>query len=202
MNLADPRKYFFYANKLWWLARSRIECFKNKVALGSNVTFHGVPIISAHPDSNMFIGDRVGLCSDSRYTALGVSRPVILRTLRVGALLSVGSDSGLSGTCICASTSVQIGQRCLIGADVLITDTNFHPVDARDRRYRSESEARSRPVAIEDDVFIGARAMVLPGVRIGSGSVIGAGSIVSRDIPPNSVASGNPARVTRNLELD
>lgn len=202
MNLADPRKYFIYTRKLWWLARSRIECSRNHIKLGAGISFHGVPIISTHPNSTIIIGDRVGLCSDSKHTALGVSRPVILRTLRAGATLSIGNDSGLSGTCICASISVQIGERCLIGADVIVTDTDFHPIDPCNRRYRSESEARSKPIVIENDVFIGARVIILPGVRIGIGSVIGAGSVVSRDIPPYSVAVGNPARVSHHLESD
>lgn len=146
------------------------------------------------------IGDRVNLCSSSRFTALGVARPVILRTLSAGATLAIGKDSGLSGTTICAALSVRIGERCLLGADVMITDTDFHQLSPVGRRYSSEMNARTEPVEIEDDVFIGARVIILPGVRIGVGSVVGAGSVVTRDIPAYSVCVGNPARVIRNLE--
>jgi maltose O-acetyltransferase len=62
---------------------------------------------------------------------------------------------------------------------------------------------QSDPVVIEDHVWIGSKALILPGVRIGSRAVIGAGSVVTKDIPPQCVAAGNPARVLRHLtELD
>jgi acetyltransferase-like isoleucine patch superfamily enzyme len=111
-----------------------------------------------------------------------------------GAQITIGDETGLSGTTICAVKSVSIGKRCLIGADVLITDTDFHPINMEGRRYKGASAAASSPIVIEDDVFIGARSIILKGVRIGSGSVIGAGSVVTKDIPANSVAAGNPAR--------
>lgn len=82
----------------------------------------------------------------------------------------------------------------------MITDTDFHQLSPVGRRYSSEMNARTEPVEIEDDVFIGARVIILPGVRIGVGSVVGAGSVVTRDIPAYSVCVGNPARVIRNLE--
>ena len=58
--------------------------------------------------------------------------------------------------------------------------------------------AEIRPVIIEDDVWIGARVIILPGVTIGTGSVIGAGAVISKSIPPYSVAVGNPARIVKN----
>ena len=161
-----------------------------------------MPIITRCEGSNILIGDRVVICSDSRFTALGVFHPVILRTLRFGASLTIGSDSGLSGTTICAALSVDIGERCLIGADVMITDTDFHPLESKDRRYRSELDARARPVIIKDDVFIGARVVVLPGVTIGTGAVIGAGSVVTKDVPAFTVCAGNPACVIRHLRQE
>lgn len=189
-----------YFRKIWWLGATQLLLRSEKVKHGSRVSFYGVPIISRHKDSSITISDRVTLCSDSRFTALGVSRPVILRTLQAGASISIGEDSGLSGTTICAASSVTIGARCLIGADVMITDTDFHPLQPEGRRYAGPSEARSRAVVIEDDVFIGARSVVLPGVRIGKGAVVGAGSVVTKDIPSNAVSAGNAARFIRQLD--
>lgn len=200
MNFVNLAKYPVYVTKLWWLVRSRLKFAEKGMKLGRKVSFHGVPIVFHCDGSTISVGDRVGMCSDSRHTALGVAHPVILRTLRPGATLSIGADSGLSGTTICAARSVRIGERCLIGADVMITDTDFHPLAPEGRRYRSELHARAEPIEIEDDVFIGARVIILPGVRIGTGSVVGAGSVVTRDIPAYSVCAGNPARVIRNLE--
>lgn len=82
----------------------------------------------------------------------------------------------------------------------MITDTDFHPLAPEGRRYRSELEAQAEPVEIGDDVFVGARAIILRGVTVGEGSVVGAGSVVTRDIPAYSVCAGNPARVIRSLK--
>lgn len=189
-----------YILKTWWLTRSRLHLANGGVSIGLKASFHGVPIVTRCEGSTIEIGDRVGLCSDSRYTALGVARPVILRTLRAGASIRIGSDCGLSGTTICSSLSVQIGERCLLGADVMITDTDFHQLSATGRRHASETNARAKSVLISNDVFVGARTIILPGVTIGEGAVVGAGSVVTRDVPAHSVCAGNPARVIRALE--
>lgn len=178
---------------------------RDGVLLGSDVVLFGRPIVSMAPGSTILVGDRVVLCSDSRRTSLGVSRPVILRTFDASARLVIGADSGLSGTTIACTVGVQVGERCLVGADVLIADTDFHPVDPVDasvsaRRYASTPIGSSDDrVVIEDDVFLGARSIVLKGAHIGRGSVIGAGSVVSGIIPSGVVAAGAPARVVRSL---
>jgi len=165
------------------------------VHFGRNLSLLGFPIVSLAEGSSIKIGQRVVLCSDSRYTALGVSRPVILRTLAPTAEIQIGDDVGASGVVICAAVAVRVGARCLIGAEVKIVDIDFHAIEPVGRRYGSGGVINSSAVHIEDDVFIGAGAMVLKGVTIGAGSVIAAGSVVTRDVPPMSIAAGIPARV-------
>jgi maltose O-acetyltransferase len=89
---------------------------------------------------------------------------------------------------------VRIGRYTLFGPAVQIY-TAVHPLDAAERR-RAES---AKPVEIGEDVWIGGGAIVLPGVRIGNRSVIGAGSVVSRDVPDDVLAAGNPCRVLRPI---
>jgi maltose O-acetyltransferase len=90
---------------------------------------------------------------------------------------------------------IVIGDDVQIGPSVqLLTPT--HPIDAEARRAKWES---ARPIAVGDNVWLGGGVIVLPGVSIGRNSVIGAGSVVSRDVPADVVAMGNPARVTRPL---
>lgn len=201
MNLLRLTKYPAYLARLWWTGCARLKFAEIGITLGAQVRFHGVPIVTCIADSTIWVGDRVGLCSHSRHTALGVARPVILRTLCAGATIEIGDDSGLSATTICAARAVKIGRRCLIGADVVIMDTDFHPLSPVGRRYSGMTNARVSPVEIEDDVFIGTRAIVLPGVRVGKGAVIGAGAVVTRDVPANAICAGNPARVIRSIEL-
>lgn len=187
-------RYPLYIKKIYWSISAALLFRQKGIVLSGSVECFGLPLIELMADTKLYFGARLSLCSDSRYTALGVSRPVIFRTLMPGAQITIGDESGLSGTTICAAKSVSIGKRCLIGADVLITDTDFHPIAMEGRRYKGASAAASSPIVIEDDVFIGARSIILKGVRIGNGTVIGAGSVVTKDIPANSVAAGNPAR--------
>lgn len=169
--------------------------------LEPGVRLRGMPIVSMVKGTMVRIGAGTVLCSRSEFTALGVSRPVILRTLQPGARIEVGCNVGLSGTTVCAAKLVVIGDDCLVGADVLICDTDFHPVAPADRRRNDRpDEIGTAPVYIGNNVFIGARSMILKGVCIGENSVIGAGSVVTQDIPKNVIAAGNPAQVVRWID--
>lgn len=89
---------------------------------------------------------------------------------------------------------VRIGSFTLFGPGAQVL-TPMHPLDARERRGREFG----KPVDIGSDVWVGAGALILPGVRVGSRSVIGAGSVVTRDVPENVFAAGNPCRVIRAI---
>ena len=156
----------------------------------------GAPIVTRCAGSRIVIGDGVVLCSNSRWTALGVAHPVVLRTLQPGAVIRIGRGTGISGGSICAAVSVTIGERCLIGADVAIVDTDFHAHDPA-RRDTGWDDVASAAVHIGDDVFIGTRALILKGVRIGDGAVVGAGAVVTRSVPAHATVAGNPAVVVR-----
>jgi acetyltransferase-like isoleucine patch superfamily enzyme len=174
----------------------RVNLFRNKAQLPPNIVLHGLPIITLKENSRLEIGSNVVLCSDSRFTALGVNHPVILRTLRDNAVIKIGDDTGISGATICASQSVSIGKECLIGANVIIADTDFHPIDKVNRRHSDDvTRISTAPVKIGDNVFIGVNSVILKGVAIGDNSVIGAGSVVITNIPENVIAAGNPAKV-------
>ncbi len=111
-----------------------------------------------------------------------------------GARLEIGAHTFINyGTSIAATGSVRIGRDCLLGMYSIIFDNNFH--ELKNRLNRPEPQA----VVLEDNVWLGHRTLVLPGVTIGRDSVIGAGSVVVKDIPPHSIAVGNPARVVRSL---
>lgn len=110
--------------------------------------------------------------------------------IRVGA--RVFANFGLSALDVAA---IIIGDDVQIGPHVqLLTPT--HPVEAAPRRARWEA---AKPVTIGDNVWLGGGVIVLPGVAIGENTVVGAGSVVTRDLPPDVVAVGSPARVTRAI---
>ena len=83
-----------------------------------------------------------------------------------------------------------------IGGGVLIIDTDCHSIDWKVRRD-SDNQICSAPITIEDDVWIGAQCIILKGVTIGARSIIGAGSVVTKDIPADCVAAGNPCRIIK-----
>jgi acetyltransferase-like isoleucine patch superfamily enzyme len=111
-----------------------------------------------------------------------------------GARISIGDHTFINyGSSISAYKQVEIGRHCLLGHHTLIVDRNEHGVDQR------EVAPPPAQVIIEDHVWSGSRVVVLPGVFIGHHSVIGAGSVVTKDIPANCLAVGNPARVVRKF---
>jgi maltose O-acetyltransferase len=123
---------------------------------------------------------------------------VILQARPATASISIGARSNLSNNvCIIACKSVSIGKDCLIGDGVLIFDSDFHRTCPIKRRENPNNDAA---VSIADNVWLGSRVVILKGVSIGTNSVIAAGSVVTRDIPVNSIAAGNLARVIRRLE--
>lgn len=104
----------------------------------------------------------------------------------------------MSSTRMWVHDSVAIGNNVKIGAYVLITDTDAHPLDYLARRTSNDG-TKSAPIVIEDDVRVGAHSIILKGVTIGARSIIGAGSVVTKSIPADCVAAGNPCKVIKRL---
>jgi acetyltransferase-like isoleucine patch superfamily enzyme len=176
----------------------RLQFAMNGIPWCIGFRFYGIPIIQKHRQSVMRIGPFLGLRSSVRSNPLGPNHPVILCTWQAGAVLEIGSHFAMTGGALIAAERIQIGDRVNIGANTTILDTDFHPLEAEARRSHPQ-DAATKPVIIEDDVFIGMNCLILKGVTLGKGSVIGAGSVVTRDIPARVIAAGNPARVIREL---
>jgi len=151
--------------------------------VGKLVSVHGKPIIDNQGE--MFIADEVRIWS-----------PIVQAKLYTGknGKLVVGRNSRLNGVHIDVRQLVQIGENVRIAPYAIILDSDFH--DLKDHF----AEGTSRPVIIEDDVWIATRAMILKGVTIGKGSVIAAGAVVTKDVPPYSVAGGVPARILKKID--
>jgi maltose O-acetyltransferase len=111
-----------------------------------------------------------------------------------GGHLEIGENSFINyGTSLVASAHVKIGRDCLIGTHVQVMDTDFHRVE--DKAWDTTGE----PILIEDRVWLGNRSIVLKGVRIGHDSVVAAGAVVTRDVPPRTLVAGVPARAVRRF---
>lgn len=132
--------------------------------------------------------------------SVGLIQPCVFNISSPGSRLIIGDNVGISGSSICARKSVTIGNNVLIGSGCLITDSDAHPINWLDRREGRNGSTQCAPVEIGDDVFIGARSIILKGVTIGDRAVIGAGSVVTKDVPADALVAGNPARVIRLLK--
>lgn len=153
--------------------------------VGGRVRVWGSPSIRNHGE--LVIGERVRL-----YSTIAT----IEITVNEGARLEIGDQTMINyGTSIGATQSIRIGRRCQIGTHCMIIDNDFHRLEP-ERRLEVPP---SKPVVLEDDVWLAVRVLVLPGVTIGAGSVVAAGAVVTSSIPSRSLAAGVPAKVVRTL---
>lgn len=108
----------------------------------------------------------------------------------LGDYSGIGINARINGTC-------SIGRHVMMGTDVVIITRN-HAFDRTDIPMMEQGFEQERPVVIGDDVWIGDRVIILPGVTVGNGSILAAGAVVTRDVPPYSIVAGVPAKVIRN----
>lgn len=180
--------------------RNFIWCLLHGIKPDPTWRFYGLPIIkAAGKGSSIRIGQRFVAVSSMDNNSWGIAHKVSIRTVAPEARIFIGDNVGVSGCAITCHESITIGSNVLIGSGVLIADHDSHPVEFQDRL--SGEPCRTSPVVIEDNVFIGARCIILKGVHIGRGSVVGAGSVVRGDVPELSVVAGNPAVVVKRLSI-
>lgn len=184
-------------NGLSWL-RGRIYCRLHGVSAGEGLRTYGLPVILRHREARISLGSGVVLNSDPRL-GTGICRRVVLAAPFSGSQIVIGNDSGLSGAVVYAAGSVTIGNSVNIGANTMIYDTDFHPVDWFARRVHAKEEIAAGAVVIDDDAWIGASSIILKNVHIGKRAVIGAGSVVTCAIPDGTLWAGNPARFIKNI---
>jgi acetyltransferase-like isoleucine patch superfamily enzyme len=119
-----------------------------------------------------------------------------------GATLEIGENVGISQTALICHTGIKILNNVKIGGGACIYDTDFHPLNPALRQQSNDIQHKAKaPVIIENNVFIGAHSLILKGVTIGENSIIGAGSVVTKNVPPNQIWAGNPAKFIRNVEI-
>jgi acetyltransferase-like isoleucine patch superfamily enzyme len=163
-------------------------------SLGRGVKFSGRPIVSVARGSRLILGDNVCIHSALRSNPLACFQPSVLRTLSPQAELVLGPRVGISATVLCAAASIHIGEGTFIGAGAMILDNDFHhPVE--NFGWGDAPAELARPIRIGRGAFIGARAIVLKGVTIGNRAMVGAGAVVTCDVPDRHLAVGNPAQI-------
>ena len=174
----------------------RLEARVKGVEIQGRCDILGRPIISVVRGGQLVLGDGVRLFSAVRGNPLACFQPCALRVLAPGGRLILGRSVGISATALCAAIAIEVGEGTIMGAGAMVMDTDFHR-PAGEWGWDDDCLAAARPVRIGRGVFIGARAIVLKGVTIGDRAIIGAGAVVSKDVPAHHIAVGNPAHVFR-----
>lgn len=188
-------RYFERKNLAYYIEEQKKQCI-----VGKTTEFYKTTVVfdAYKHGKNIAIGERSHIKGE-------------LLTLGHGGEIFVGSDTYIGpNTHIWSGKKVTVGDRVLIGSDCYIFDNDIHPIDAKMRHKQFlEIVSTGQPewitlndkeVIIEDDVWIGANVVVLKGVHIGKGAIIGAGSVVTQDIPADVIAHGNPAKVSRMIK--
>lgn len=195
----DPQRV---TNEVWrLLAYPYIRCAfaYHGVYWGKEWRILGMPIIQRHRSSKIILGDGLSIRSWPRTNPLVPHHPVVLATRKPGAVIRVGDNCGFSGTTVVADERIEMGDRVQIGSNASVVDTDFHPLTP-EGRARDFNAGTAAPIVIKDKVFVGMDSLILKGVTIGEGNVVGAGSVVSKDVPPRSVVVGNPAQVVQEVD--
>jgi maltose O-acetyltransferase len=165
-----------------------------RLIVGKQVRFN-VPV-RGEGEGTLIIGDR-NMLGFRPAPRLGTGE-ILLQARNPEAGIVIGEANAFSNNVsIVANQQITIGDRCLIGDLVSIYDCDFHEINPVSR---NRSAGLTKPVIIGNNVWLGGRVIVLKGVAIGDNSVIAAASVVTKPIPANSIAAGNPAKVIRLIQ--
>jgi|TARA_B110000908_G_C10170496_1_gene410582 acetyltransferase-like isoleucine patch superfamily enzyme len=188
-------------NSYYWRI-NRIKFTVNNILYGDNLIVKGPIYLTISPTSQVKIGNGCTIKSGHNYNPLSRNIRTSI-TLEENAKLQIGNNVGLSSVCLWVHHSVIIGDNVNVGADTIIMDSDAHSLNYAHRRsVKIDLQNKiNKEIIIGDDVLIGTRAIILKGVTIGERSVIGSGSVVTKDVPPDTVFGGNPAMFIKNLDL-
>lgn len=167
-----------------------------KVRIGNNFKCFGCMIIQGH--GTYQLGHHVTINSKMTVNPIGGDKTV-LQTIEAGKII-IGNYVGISHAILCSRAEIKIEDHVLIGSGVKIFDHDFHSLNYEDRIKPNDKHVQAKPVLIKEGAFIGAHAMILKGVTIGRHSIVGAGAVITKDIPDGEIWAGNPAAYIRKAE--
>lgn len=167
----------------------------NKVQYDGFPRTRGVIILSGF---NISIGHNVTINSGKHRNPVGGGIITSIITIGKGKII-IGNNVGMSNVAIVSREEIDIEDNVLLGSGVCIWDNDFHSLNYEMRIGKKEEIIETKPVKICEGAFIGAGTKILKGVRIGHHSIVGAGSVVTKNVPENEIWAGNPARFIRKV---
>lgn len=187
-------KIHFYT---YW---NQIKFYFKDVKFGSNLKVYTQMYLDVNSNATILIGNNFTFTNGECINPLCRNLKGCIVAYS-GAEIKIGNNVGISSSCIWAQKKINIGNNVNIGGDCIIMDSDAHSLNYLDRRNfdSDKNNKKDSPIVIEDDVLIGTRCIILKGVTIGARSVIGSGSVVTKSIPSDCIAAGNPCKVIRYL---
>ncbi len=173
----------------WW---NYFYCLLIGIELGKQISFYGRTIFKRRRRSRIVIGSGCRFRSKEKSNLIGINHRCIIATHASGAQIEIGDGCGFSGTVIGAFDKIILEKNVRCGANTLITDSDWHLDDPR--------VGKPKPIYIKENVWLGYGVIVMKGVTIGENTIIGSGSVVTKDIPANVIAAGNPCKVIKQLQ--
>tara|TARA_R110002020_G_scaffold415079_2_gene624506 strand:+ start:897 stop:1478 length:582 start_codon:yes stop_codon:yes gene_type:complete len=188
--------------RAFWILFYRFIFSIKKVSYGQDMRVCNSIYFKLGKNIIVSIGNNFGFSSGAGYNPLSRNIKGSIE-LENGARLKIGDNVGISSSCLWVFEYIEIHDRVKIGADCILLDSDAHSLHFMDRRaaISDRPNAKKRGIIVEEDVLIGMRSIVLKGVRIGARSIIGSGSVVTKDIPSDEIWAGNPAIFIRKINL-
>lgn len=192
--------------RAFWRLVNLIVFINNKVKFNMEISFNGYVILKKDktPDYNgtggeIRFGKKIGINSGRKFNLIGGDSKLILRVINDGRII-IGNNVGMSNVTLVARNLIKIDDDVLLGGGVKIYDNDFHSLDFDTRINHPYEDIKSKPVIVKHGAFIGAHSIVLKGVTIGERSIVGAGSVVTKNIPNDEIWGGNPAKFIRKID--
>ena len=201
INAFSKLVYFYY------IIVNRYLFYINGINFGKNLRVFKSVYVKKHRNSQINIGSNFTFTSGNALNPLCRNIKGCIYTTE-NSIIKIGNNVGISSACLWAKEKIQIGDNVNIGGDCIIMDTDAHNLDYKIRKSGLTNSdgvsidtltAASKPIIIEDDVLIGTRCIILKGVTIGARSIIGSGSVVTKPIPADCIAAGNPCKIIKYI---
>lgn len=201
MTLQILRNSFMKAVNFTWRIYNLFRLYFYGIKHGRNIIIQGKLGLYIAKNASIYIGNDFYCSSGNHINPLSRNIQGNI-TVFQNANLIIGDKVGVSSPTIWAHSCIKIGNNVKLGANVIIMDSDAHSINYLDRReYELDMKNKENSsIIIQDDVLVGVNSIILKGVTIGARSVIGAGSIVTKSIPADCIAAGNPAKVIKYLK--
>jgi len=172
------------------------------VKFGKNLCIYSFPICYRNSRATIKLGSNVTIYNKLSENMAGISHRTVLCAQSPDSCIHIGNNVGISGAILFCVEEITIEDNVLLGVNVKIYDSDFHPIHTVSRRNKDVSAIKKGRILICKDAWLGAESMVLKGVTIGSGAVVAARSVVTRDVAPGTIVAGVPAREIGKVKTD